>query len=260
MLCPRVFLAPHVPTLVLDEHRRHATPMLSALAAAREALAGDGPTVLVALSARWMSNGPFLADESPRLSTLTDYSGFGVEVRYNVAGAPALAHAVVAAGEKAGVRVGPARRGLDSGASVPLHFLAPERRLPVLALSLAPLDAAACRAWGRTLRGTLAAREERVAFVIGGLLSANLHAWNLRREVPEAAALDAWALDLMERGAWDALAAPPAAWLEAARPEAGLRHLEVLHGFLGPDAQGVVHAHEPAPGLGAALVEFALEG
>ncbi len=258
MLAPRVFLVPHLPTLVLDEQRRPETEMIAALRAAREAFQSDGFELIVALSARWMSNGPFLVDESARLSTITDYVGLGVEVRYNTQGHPTLARALVAAGEQAGVRVGPARRGVDSGVSVPLHFLAPERRVRVVPLSLAPLDAAAHRVWGHALRETLEAREERIAFVVGGVLSANLHAWNLKRELAGSREFDAWALEALKQGAWDSLARPPRKWLKDARPEARLRHLELLRGFLGEDARGEVRCYEAAPGMGCALVEFEL--
>ena len=259
MLAPRVFLVPHLPTLVLDEQRRPETEMVLALRAAREAFQSDGYEHIVALSARWMSKGPFLVDESARLSTITDYTGLGVEVRYNALGHPMLAQAIVAAGEKAGVRVGPARRGADSGVSVPLHFLAPERRSRVVPLSLAPLDAAAHRAWGRTLRTVLESREERIAFVVGGVLSANQHAWNLKREVAGSREFDAWALDVLKRGEWDELARPERKWLKDAQPEARMRHLELLRGFLGEGARGEVRCYEPAPGMGCALVEFELE-
>lgn len=260
MLAPRVYLVPHLPTLVLDEHRGGPeTPMMAALRAARDAFMVDPPTHIVALSARWMSTGPFLVDESAKLSALSDYSGVGVDMRRQLTGAPALARALVEAGRAAGVRVGPARRGADSGVGVPMHFLARDTRPPVVPISLAPLDADAHRAWGRLLRDTLAAREERVAFVVGGVLSGNQHAWNLRREVAGSLAFDAWALDVLARGAWDELARPEKKWLKDAQPEARLRHLELLRGFLGEGARGVVYGYEAAPGIGAALVEFALQ-
>jgi 3,4-dihydroxyphenylacetate 2,3-dioxygenase len=206
-----------------------------------------------------MSNGPFLVDESARLSAISDYSGPPAGSRHGATGHAALAHALVAAGERAGVRIGPARRGADSGVMVPVHFLSPDRRVPVVPLSVAPQGASAHRTWGRTLRETLEARPERIAFVVGGVLSSNGHAWNLRREVPGSLAFDAWALERLQAGEWDALARPEKRWLKDAQPEARLRHLELLRGMLGADVPGVVRAYEAAPGMGAALVEFALE-
>ena len=58
---------------------------------------------MVALSARWVAEGPFLVDAGRRHRTLTDYPGFGVEVRYDCQGHPELARRLV----EAGVRLGP---------------------------------------------------------------------------------------------------------------------------------------------------------
>jgi aromatic ring-opening dioxygenase catalytic subunit (LigB family) len=260
MLVSHALLVPHLPTLVLDQHRGHRTPMLDALVHASERLLAESPQAIVALSARWNAAGPFRVDSGRRHRTLTDYTGFGVEVRYDCPGHPALARALVEAGERRRLPVASAERGVDSGVSVPLHFLAPRGQIPVVPLSMPARDPAECRTWGDTLRRELAAWPERVAFVIGGVLSLNLHAWSLRRDVPEAAALDAWALDLLGRGAWGDLSASfPGRLVEHAQPEASLRHLEVMRGFLGLDRPGVVRCYESGPGVGAALVEFALE-
>jgi len=89
---PLVLLVPSLPTLVLDEHRGHRTPMLEALAGAAEALAHDRPDVVLVLTARWETEGPFAVDVGARHRTLTDYTGLGVEVRYDCAGKPALGH------------------------------------------------------------------------------------------------------------------------------------------------------------------------
>jgi hypothetical protein len=48
--------------------------------------------------------------------------------------------------------------------------------------------------------------------------------------------------------------------VERAQPEAGLRHLDVLRGFLSADVPGLVRCYEAAPGVGAALVEFEVPG
>ena len=260
MLVSHALLAPHFATLVLDEHRGHRTPMLDALAAASARLLAERPETIVIMSARWNAPGPFRVDASRRHRTVTDYTGFGVEVRYDCPGDPPLARALVEAGQRANLPVGLATRGVDSGASVPLHFLVPGPRLPVVPLSLPERAASECRAWGATLRRTLDAWPHRVAFVIGAALSHNLHAWSLRRELEAAQTFDRWALDALERGAWSELEhARPASELELAQPEAGLRQLAVMRGFLGGDRPGRVRCHESGPGIGEALVEFELE-
>jgi len=256
MLTSRVLLAPTLPTLLVDEHRGHHTPMLEAFAGAATRLADESPQVVVALSARWFPEGPFRVDASPQHRTLTDYAGLGVEVRYDCPGHPELARALVAAGVAAGVRVATAKHGVDSGVTVPLHFLCRGSRLPVVPISLADRSAAECRAWGVVLGAALAARPERIAFVAGGLLSNNEHAWGLRREVPETLVFDERVLASLGAGAWDALRTVSPAEAERAQPQAGLRHLAVLRGLLGRDAPGAVLGYESGPGVGAALVEF----
>ena len=256
MLTSRVLLVPPLPTLVVDQHRRHQTPMLDALRREAERLADERPAAMVVVSARWISAGPFQVDTGRRHRTLTDYAGFGVEVRYDCDGHPGLARALVDAGARAGVRVGPAERGVDSGATVPLHFLVPGKVLPVVPLSVALRPAAECRAWGEVVRRVLAARPEPIALVIGGLLSNDAHSWGLRREVPEARTLDDHALKALTAGDWDRLAPSDPEVVERAHPDAGLRHLEILRGALGRDAPGEVLCYESAPGVGAALVAF----
>jgi aromatic ring-opening dioxygenase catalytic subunit (LigB family) len=256
MLRPRVLLAPTLATLALDEFRHHHTPMLEAFAAEAARLAADPPSLVIALSARWHSDGPFHVDIGARHRTLTDFGGFGVELRYDCPGHPTVARALVEAGERAGIRVGPAKRGVDSGVTVPLHFLLPARQVPVVPLSVADLAPEACRAWGAVVRRALDAREESVLFVAGGLLSADFHSWSFRREVPEATAFDEHTLELFEAGGWDRLREVDTATLERAHPDAELRHLDILRGLLGSDAPGEVLAYEPAPGIGAALVAF----
>jgi len=258
MLTSLAFLIPHLPTLVLDEHRHHQTPMLDALARSSERFLADSPAAIVALSARWESPGPFLVDRGKHHATITDYTGFGVEVRYDCKGHPALARALVDAGQKAGIRVGAADRGVDSGITVPLHFLVPRGGIPVVPISLSLRPAAECRAWGVALRSALSRWPERVAFVVGGVLSNNLHAWNLKRDVPEAKEFDDRLLAAIGRGEWSALASGEADVREKAQPEAELRHLEVLRGFLASETRGEVRCYQSEPGVGAALVEFAV--
>jgi aromatic ring-opening dioxygenase catalytic subunit (LigB family) len=256
MLTPHLHLVPHTLAPVLDQHRGHRTPMLVALEKAAAAIAGEAPDAFVVLSARWSTGGPFRVDRGKRHRTLTDYEGLGVELRYDCDGDPALALALVEAGLRAGCRVAAATRGADSGVTVPMHFLSPSRSIPVVPLSLPAQSALACRAWGRAIRACLEAWPQRVTFIAGGMLSFNEHAWSLKRDVPEALAFDQATLDALTRGAWDDIGVAARGVINKARPDAGLRHLEVVRGVAGEHARGTVLGYEGAFGEGAALVTF----
>src|SRR6266545_4687108 len=145
MLISHALLAPILPTLLVDEHRHHYTEMIGALAQASKRLLAESPVAVVILSARWNVSGPFRVDAGRRHSTLTDYAGLGVEARHDCPGRPALARALVEAGLRDGVHVAAATRGVDSGVTVPMHFLTPRPRLPLVPLSLPPRPAAECR-------------------------------------------------------------------------------------------------------------------
>jgi aromatic ring-opening dioxygenase catalytic subunit (LigB family) len=214
--------------------------------------------VIVALSARWDSDGPFRVDAGRNHRTLTDYSGFGVEVRYDCTGHPAVARALIDAGVKAGVRVAAARRGVDSGVSVPLHFLHPGHSAAIVPLSVARRPFSECRTWGAVIRRVLDERSEPIAFVAGGVLSHDQHSWQLRRDVPESREFDERALRAIQAGSWAQLLPADEQLVERAQPETGLRHLEIIRGLLGSDVPGTVRCYESGPGVGSALIEFEL--
>ena len=260
MLIPHALLVPHWPTLLEDEFRRHRTPMLQALALEGRRFAAERPDVAVVLSASWDSSGPFHIGQSRFHRTRTEDPVFGVESRYDCPGHPELARALVAAGSAAGVRVGPSDRGVDGGVAVPMHFLAPGRGVRVVPLSTAQRPAEECRRFGEVIRAVIAARPERIGLVVGGMLSCGTHAWNFRREVPEAGELDQAVLRALQAGEWAAIGPALDKWKAKAHPEAGLRHLEVLRGFLGGDLAGELRSYEAGPGVGAALVSFPVLG
>jgi len=259
MLTSRALLLPSVPTMLIDEQRGDFTEMIEAVAEAGRRFAADAPDVIVAVSARWVSAGPFHADDAKAHKSVIDLPGFGVEPRYDCPGNPALARALVEDAARAGLRAACAHRGIDTGVSVPLHFLVRDRQVPVVPVSLSEGTRAEHRGWGESIRRTLERRRERIAFVVGGALAFNLHAFNLRRELAESQDLDEQVLDAVRLGRWDALAQLEPGLVEKAQPEAALRHLEVLRGFLLEDLPGRVLERESSPGLGTALVEFALD-
>jgi aromatic ring-opening dioxygenase catalytic subunit (LigB family) len=258
MLTSRALLVPSVPTLLIDERRGTSTPMLAAFAEQAAHLAEDAPDAIVVVTSRWVSPGAFRADDARRHESLIDLPGFGVEPRYDCPGEPALARAILEEARRARVRAAATRRGADTGVTVPLHLLAGSRRAHVVPVSVASAPREAHRAWGECLRRSLAAWTGRAALVVSGALTFSEHEFNLRRETPEARELEERALEAMRSGAWDGLAALEGPHPEHVQPEAGLLHLEVLRGFLGGDAAGRVCAYETLPGIGTALVEFAI--
>jgi aromatic ring-opening dioxygenase catalytic subunit (LigB family) len=256
VLTSHAYLVPHLPTLLVDEHRRHKTAMLAALGALGERLRAGAPDVVLVVSTHWQPGGPFLVDQGRRHATITDYGGFGVEVRYDCPGHPALARALIEAGLRAGVRVAGAERGVDHAVTVPLHFLFPQPVVPVVPLSMSQRPHGECRRWGEVAAETLRASPLRCAFLVSGSFAHDLHSWSLGREVPECVEFDELMLGALGRGEWSAVERVDPRLRERAKPEAELRHLAMLRGFLGGDAAGELLAYERLPAVGAALMEF----
>ena len=256
MLISHTLLVPHVPTLMIDDQRGHHYGMVDALREASVRLFDEMPEALVVLSARWGTPGPFMIDAAPQHDLPVAFGGYNIGGRYRGPGHPELAKALVQAGTKAGIRVIALKRRLDTGIAVPMHFLVPSRDVPVVPLSVVNQSPEECRHWGAAIRQALEVWPERVAFIVSGLLTFNVHAWTLHREVPEGTDFDQRTLEALKEGRWDGLAAYDERTLERIQPEARMRHLEVLRGFLGEDVKGVVRCYEAEAGIGAALIEF----
>ncbi len=260
MLISHTLLVPHLPTLMIDDQRGHHAGMVSALREASQRLFDEIPSALVVVSARWGTPGPFMVDAAEQHDLPVAFGGFSVGGRYRGPGQPFLAKALVKAGTGAGVRVIALTRRMDTGIAVPMHFLVPSRDLPVVPLSVVNQSVDDCRRWGAAIRRALESWPERVAFIASGLLTFNLHAWSLHRDVPEGLDFDQRTLDALREGRWSGLADYDERTLERIQPEARLRHLEILRGFVGEDVKGIVRCYESGTGVGAALVEFPVPG
>jgi aromatic ring-opening dioxygenase catalytic subunit (LigB family) len=260
MLISHTLLVPHLPTLMIDDQRGHHAGMVNAMREASQRLFDEMPQALVVVSARWGAPGPFMVDAADHHDLPVAFGGYNVGGRYRGPGHPALAKALVKAGTTAGLRVAALTRRLDTGIAVPMHFLVPSRDLPVVPLSIVNQSREDCRRWGGAIRGALEAWPERAAFIVSGLLTFNLHAWTLHRDVPEGLDFDQRTLDALKEGRWSGLADYDERTLERIQPEARLRHLEVLRGFLGEDVPGIVRCYESSAGVGAALIEFPVPG
>lgn len=130
---------------------------------------------IVILSPHWMT-ADLQVGSAPQPATIHDYGGFDPALRqlsHPAPGDPELAERVAELLRRAGwpVRLD-ADRGLDHGAWVPLRFLDPEARLPVVPLAMPhSLDPAAAQALGEALRSLAA---QAVLIVGSGSLTHNL--------------------------------------------------------------------------------------
>lgn len=143
------------------------------------------PRAILMVSAHWEAAQPTLtASAAPR--TIHDFGGFPdalYRLRYAAPGAPALAEAIAARLQDAGIAAGTdATRGLDHGAWVPLLHMFPQADVPVLQLALqAGGDARRHYAIGAALRGLAA---EGVLIIASGHMTHNLGDFFRHRGAP----------------------------------------------------------------------------
>jgi 4,5-DOPA dioxygenase extradiol len=129
---PSLFVSHGAPTIALEHG-----PMQTFWADLGERFAGL--EAILCISAHWLTRRPALgAAEWPE--TIHDFHGFPASLyrlRYPAPGAPALATSIAEHLRGAGFEVETdAARGLDHGAWVPLRFMFPEARVPVIQLSV----------------------------------------------------------------------------------------------------------------------------
>lgn len=142
---------------------------------------------ILVVSPHWMTAGGMLTTGAEQPETVHDFGGFPdalYQLQYPAPGHPQWAQAVAERLAQAGFKTGVhPQRGLDHGAWVPLRYLAPEARVPVLQVSMPhPITAELAVRMGRALA---ALRDEGVLIVASGSLTHNLY--EFRRVGDEAA-------------------------------------------------------------------------
>ncbi|WP_313517497.1 class III extradiol ring-cleavage dioxygenase [Pseudomonas sp.] len=194
---PALFVSHGAPTFAIDPGL--AGPKLADL--------GRGlsrPKAVLMVSPHWMTRGGVAVTASARPETIHDFGGFPpalYELQYPAPGAPALAAQVVERLRQAGIVAGlDAQRGLDHGAWVPLMYLLPEARVPVIQVSLPyPCDAAGALRLGQALAPL---REEGVLIVGSGSLTHNLYEFRRHHGGDEAyvRAFAGWVREALQQG------------------------------------------------------------
>ncbi len=210
-LLPPVFVSHGSPMTALEPGA--TGPFWSRLGPALDALAGR-PRAILAVSAHSLAREPVLL-AAPDHATVHDFGGFPealYRLRYDTAGAPALAREVAELLRSAGL---PAQRvdegGLDHGIWTPLRFVYPQADVPVLPLAFPP-DWAPARlfALGEALQPLAA---DGVWILATGSITHNLRmlfgaAQRPPLDAPEiaqSAAFRRWFVDRSAARDWDAL-------------------------------------------------------
>ncbi|WP_346355751.1 hypothetical protein [Azotosporobacter soli] len=248
-------IVPHAPTLLEDELDGKDNAVVNALRDSGKRLKEWGVEAVIAVTTHWQTGANFALDAADAHKTVTDYYGFRSEVEYDVAGQRELANRLLAAGAKSLVFPQNAKHGVDHAVTIPLHFMFPERDVPVVPLSVAgsPIDAFR---WGRALGGALREWGGKTLLLVSGSLSHDLRTLMTGRSRREHGEFDRQVLDLLSSGNGMAVLELDEKLVELAKPEGAFRDLYILLGALGSTAKGEVKAYEAMPGVGLGVVEF----
>ncbi len=252
-------LVPHAPTLLEDELDGKDNAVVNALRDSGKRLKEWGVEAVIAVTTHWQTGANFALDAADTHKTVTDYYGFRTEVEYDVAGQRELANRLLDAGAKSLVFPQNAKHGVDHAVTIPLHFMFPERDVPVVPLSVAgsPIDAFR---WGRALGGALREWGGKTLLLVSGSLSHDLRTLMTGRSRREHGEFDRQVLDLLSSGNGMAVLELDENLVELAKPEGAFRDLYILLGALGSTAKGEVKAYEAMPGVGLGVVEFTDSG
>ena len=223
---------------IFDGFEESERKVVGALEVCSENIRKMQPDAVIAISPHWYTGGKFLIDGSKKLPCIQDYYGFPPDFysfRYDAAGEPELAKLIVdtlvSEGFQAALTEG---HGLDHGHWVPLHYILPERNVPVVPLSITGLSAQEHYRSGISIAHALDRYSGRIAILATGAL---LHRMDLitsfeqNGEWPEGESFleqIGEALSTMDVEAIKSMAAQRS----EAGPEAGLRTLMLLLGAL----------------------------
>ncbi len=260
-------IAPHPPIMVPEVGHEDADVTRAsseALSLARALLERFSPETVIVMSPHSPAfSDAFLVATAPRLRG--DLASFGVpQVAFDVPGDPRLAEAILAGADAAGLpavsRLDTGRfrsDELDHGVIVPMSFLDPAGRWPLVVLSLSFLPLETHRRLGEVVRDAVRAVGRRAAFVASGDCSHRLVRGAPAGYSPRARSFDERLIELLRAGDFAGLSKIDPDLIEAAG-ECGLRSFITLGGFLeGTRAAPHVLSYEGPWGVGYLTAVFA---
>ena len=252
-------ISPHPPIIVEAVGGTRAavtSASLDALAQAAKALEAWSPETVVIMSPHSPAfSDAFVIETTPRLTGSFAQFGAGrarYEYRTDTEFARALLERMAETGIPAVDRAREPRMSpgtLDHGVMVPMNFLDPTGRWPIVVMALSYLPYATHRELGATVAEVARALGRRTAFVASGDLSHRLTPDAPAGYSARAADLDAAIVAHVRAGDLKGLADIDPSLIEAGG-ECGLRSLITLGGFAGEKAPARVLAYEGPWGVG----------
>ncbi|MHB8421514.1 MAG: DODA-type extradiol aromatic ring-opening family dioxygenase [Leptospirales bacterium] len=249
-------LAPHTPDLLGSYNSLTQRPLLDSYRAFHSWLTKDHLPLraIIAFSPGWQTKNILLIDERPELESSIDYSGFGVELRFDPPGDPLIASQIKKGLKEAGIPCGSGIHGIDHGVSVPLFFLDPEGSVPVVPVSQPLNQTRYIRVLGETLRNLDLDGYGRILVLMSGVCAQNekIMAKGIQNDQ-----LDPYVSLLIRILTDDPVIDPvlvPRKWVDHADPPGRLRELHLLSGL--GFSRGRLWGGERALGVAQFLVSF----
>lgn len=251
-------IAPHPPIMVLAVGGHEASVTAASIAAMEEAaayLAAFDPKTVVVMSPHSpAASDAFLVDTAPETSgSFAQFGASGAHFSYrtDVELARAVLGGLSAEGIPAVDRASNARLEpgtLDHGVMVPMSFLDPDGRWPIVNLSLSWLSYGDHRRLGEVVRESAERLGRRIAFVASGDCSHRLTRDANAGYSPRGAEFDRTLVEHVTGGDFAGLMQLDTSLVEAAG-ECGLRSFITLGGVI-PDAETRVLSYEGPWGVG----------
>ncbi len=168
-------LAPHTPDLLSSYRAGIDRPLLEGYRSLHAWLFKDRTPLraVIAFTPGWQTRNIMLVDNRKNLESSVDFSGFGVELRFDPPGDPELSAGIIDAVKAEKIPIAPGIHGIDHAISVPLFFLTPEGSVPVVPISQPLNQTRYVRILGRVLRHLAPKGHGRVLVLMSGVFSQN---------------------------------------------------------------------------------------
>ncbi len=249
-------LAPHSPDLLESYRQGQSRPVLDTMIRFHSHLVSRHFPIraVISISCGWQVPNLILVDESPRLESSKDYSGFGSELRYDPDGDPAIAKAILSGLRTRKIPCGTGVHGIDHIQSVPLFFWIPDASVPVVVTSQPLNHTRYVRELAQVIRSLKPSGHGTVLLLLSGILGQNERI--MARGLPDPLFEEYGSLIrtmLTEKNSIDPLAIPRPL-IERATPPGKLRELHILSAL--GCSKGILWSEETGPGLLQVLMSF----